>query len=469
LSVDDRRTLTSAATAAMPYPIDNLPSRSGAASWRGKARSTLVARLYRDAGAIALASLVAAALGVFFWAVAARAITPERLGVQTALLAAILAPASIIAPGIGDALNAVAPRAPEYRDMLIRHGYRLVAIVAVPTGMLAGAVAMIALPATRGSLSAGLTVLLGVVIWSLFTVQDSALTTLGRTRWLAVESALAGIVKLALLPLLMALAFSVVWATLIPAAIAVVILVPVIQRLSRSGATTERRRTPRALAARKSLTRLAVRTTCSVALTLGAVTFLPFVVTSVAGPAQGALFTLALSSVSVLDFVTAGVGVSLVVHSSSNRQHEALLVRAALTRTLPIVGVAALCLIALSAEILKLLNPSYLHLHGAEVITILALTSVLRAVYLIWASLQQARGVMGPVLRLNTVAAVGVYLAVIVSGHRFGALGAAVALAVAQLLLSGGAIVHLRRNAPARPPDHPESSEQIDDSQIGAL
>jgi O-antigen/teichoic acid export membrane protein len=440
LIFDDRKPNVS--VASRPEPATG-PGAAAVAGPSPVATRSLLSRLYRDAGAIALSSLTAAGLGFLFWAVVARVLSPAQLGVQTAMLAAILGPASVIAPGIGDALNSTVPRHPAHRNQLVRHGYRLFLLLAVPAGLAAGVVVMTALPATRGSLPAGILTCLGVIVWSLFTVQDSALTTFGRARWLPVENALAGTAKLALLPLLLGLAFPVVWATLVPAAIAVVVLVPILERMSRTDAAPGDTRPGPARQARRSLSVLAVRTTSSVALTLGALTFLPFVVTAVAGPEQGAVFALSLSIVSVLDFITAGVSTSLLVHSSANREQERALVRAALTRAVPLVGAAALCLAVSAHEVLRLLNPGYLALHGVRVIVILAATSLLRTGYLIWASRQQARQQLRAVLQLNLVAAVGAYLIVGLSCARWGATGAALALAAAQLVLTGGALWQL--------------------------
>jgi O-antigen/teichoic acid export membrane protein len=424
------------------------------ANAHGAAPKSLTTRLFKDAGWIALASLLASGLGVVFWAVAARQIPPAKLGVQTAVLSAILAPASIVASGIGDAFNAIAGWAAGHRRELITHAYRLALLAAVPLGLLAATGTVLVVPSVRGSVSTGAAVFAGVVLWSLFTIQDSILTTLGNTRWLAVESTFAGVAKVALLPMFVGLTLAVVWSALLPAALAVIVIAPVIARISR--------RSPRvpdpaaapadAAFARGALSRLALRTTTSIALTMGALTFLPFVMTAVAGPRQGALFSLALSIVAILDLITGGVGISLVVHSSGNRDHERALVGLALKRTLPIIGIAAVLLVALAAVAFPLLNPEYIHLHAIAVIMILAATSVLRTVYLIWSSRQQARQAMGVVLRLNAVAACVAYAIVLTLGHRYGAMAGAIGLAAAQIVLSGTACVHIfgrRAEAPA--------------------
>ena len=68
-------------------------------------------RLYRDGTSLASSSMLTALLGVAFWIIAARTLPPSKLGVQTALLSALTAPAIVIASGVGDAFTAILPAA----------------------------------------------------------------------------------------------------------------------------------------------------------------------------------------------------------------------------------------------------------------------------------------------------------------------------------------------------------------------
>jgi len=441
LSDDDRR------KDAVPVATEVSGTASAVATrWAGRERSPRLSRMFQDAAWIALSSGIAAGLGMAFWVAAARFLTPSQLGVQTAIIAAIIAPGTVVAAGVGDALNAVAGTMPEHRKRLIRHAYALVVAAGVPLAIISAAVVILVLE-PADPVSVGLTVVLGVLIWALFTIQDSALTTLGRTRWLPIENALASAAKVLLILLLHTLFLGVVWATLLPAAIGVVVLAPVVERISR--ATRPRYPSPAGPGtsfadARRTFAGLAVRTTTSVALTLGALAFLPFVVTAVAGPAEGALFSLALSIVGVLDYISGGIGIALVVHVAEDREGEQMLVRHALRRTLAVVSLAAVLVIAVARPALNALDPDYLALHGVAVIAILAPTSVLRTVYLVWSSRQQVRREMGSLLRLNAVAAALVYGLILGLGSRYGALLGACALAAAQLVLTGGALVRWR-------------------------
>jgi O-antigen/teichoic acid export membrane protein len=403
-----------------------------------------VPRLYRDAFSLASSSMLTAVLGIGFWAVCARVISPATLGVQTALLSIIVAPAIVVASGVGDAFTAIVPAAGSARARVVAQGYRLLLVTAGCCGVGAAVVAVTVLPQVRGSVPTALTVLVGVMIWSLFIVQDPALTAMRRAHWLPVENGTVSVAKIALLPLaiLVGVGHPVIVATLIPSVLAIAVLFPQVRRLARLAQPGSERFVAVADPLGE-LPRLVRRTTTSVALSLGTLTLTPFIVTAAAGPSQGAVFSLALSVVQSLDFVGAALGVSLVVHASTAADESGDMALAVFKRTAAVVGIGAGVLIAISPFVLRALNPRYVTLHGAEIITILAVGSFVRCGYVIWAALQRARRQMRALLGLNAVAATSVLATIAPIAHHWGAVGAAVVIASAQVLLSAGAALHL--------------------------
>jgi O-antigen/teichoic acid export membrane protein len=265
-----------------------------------------------------------------------------------------------------------------------------------------------------------------------------------RAHWLPVENGTVSVAKIALLPLaiLVGIGHPVIVATLIPSVLAIAVLFPQVTRLAR----VPQPRTEPIVAVAGSLgelPRLVRRTTTSVALSLGTLTVTPFIVTAAAGPSQGAVFSLSLSVVQSLDFVGAALGVSLVVHASTAADQSGDMALAVFKRTAAVVGLGAAALIAVSPLVLRALNPRYVTLRGAEIITILAVGSFVRCVYVIWAALQRARRQMRALLMLNAVAATSVLATMAPVAHHWGAVGAALVIAAAQVILSAGAALHL--------------------------
>ena len=108
-------------------------------------------RLYRDAAALVTSSLVSAGTGIVFWIAAARLLSPERLGVQTALLSPPSRPRPlIIAAGVGDALNAMIPAHRHLAREMVRSGYRLAFVYGLPVALAAAIASTTVLPSVRG-------------------------------------------------------------------------------------------------------------------------------------------------------------------------------------------------------------------------------------------------------------------------------------------------------------------------------
>jgi glycosyltransferase involved in cell wall biosynthesis/O-antigen/teichoic acid export membrane protein len=399
-------------------------------------------RLYRDAGSIATSSAANVVLGVAFWALAAKLFPPEQLGVMTAVLAVIVAAGLVIGSGIGNAYTALLPAAGSATAPLYRHGQRVFYVLAGISGVVAAFGTTAFLDEARGSVAVGVLVAAGVVVWAAFVLQNSTLAALARAGWLPSANVAASLGKIVLLPVLV---FAVGWhslelATVVGAAVVVLVLAPVIRRTIVAVDPTTRLPAPRSFGV---FNRLVVSSVASVGLSLGVLLLSPFLVTAFGGPSQGALFALSLSVVQALDLIGAAMGVSLVVHASGSSVHTWAMARPVLIRAAALVTAVAL-LIAVAAPIaLTLLNPEYGAMGASGVIALMCAGSVVRVLYMVWAAMQLARRNMKALLALNVVTA-ALFFALIpaMAGSR-GALGGAFALLVAQSVLSAGAAAHI--------------------------
>lgn len=401
-------------------------------------------RLYRDAASLASSSMVNAVLGMVFWAVAAALLPPERLGVMTAVLAAITAPAIVVASGVGDAYTSLLPAVGLSRMAVYRRGQRVFMVLSVASGVVAGICTITMIHDVRGSIGVAVLVAVGTVFWSAFTLQNNTLTSIGRARWLPAASGVVSVGKLILLPLF---ALSLSWhsvelATIVSAAIVVVVLRPAIKRIIEKSKDLPTDSTMSEGEALSAFNKFVLRTLTSVALSLGILTLTPFMVTAYAGPSQGALFALSMSIVQTLDFIGSAMGVSLVVHAS-NKPAEAEVMARNILKKAVILATAGAIVISVAAPMgLEFLDPKYGHLGGAHVIALLCIGSVIRTFYMVWAALQRSRRNMKALLILNFVTG-GILLGTLPSFcERWGAIGGAYSLLLAQVMLSGGAVVH---------------------------
>lgn len=409
------------------------------------------ARLYRDAGSMASSSVANAALGMVFWAMAAKMFAPERLGVMTAVLAVIVSVGVVVASGIGDAYTALLPAAGPGRPQIFRRGQRLFVGAALICGVGAAVATISWLKEVRGSIGVAVLVLVGVLAWSALTLQNSTLVALGRARWLPAANIAASLGKIALLPLL-----AVNWAwhsvemSFVAAAVLIVVILrPTIVKLVDTGNDLPVAPTGDEITIRR-FDRFVVQTGLSSALSIGLVNVTPFLVTVFSGPVQGAIFSLSVSIVQALDFLGAALVVSLVVHASSAPEQAAAMARAILIRVVALATVGGAALVLIAPRALHLLNSHYNASATTAVISVLAFGTVFRCTYMVWAGLQRARRNMKWPLIFNSLCAVVLLGSMPILCGRYGAVGGGLALFLGQLVLLtgiGGHLVHSRRSS----------------------
>jgi O-antigen/teichoic acid export membrane protein len=398
-------------------------------------------RLFRDAGSMASSSMAAAVLGAAFWALAAKVFPAHELGVMTAVLAVVVAISTVIASATGGAYTALLPAVGAARTSVYARGQRLHLILAV-VGGIAGALATTTfLSQVRASVGVGVLVLVGVLAWSSFSLQNSTLVALGRARWLPAVNVVMSLGKILLLAIL---AFSlsgqiVEIAFIVPAAAAVLILRPAIVRIVKSGKDLPATASVPAAQAVSEFNGLSLQMGAFSALSLGATTFTPFLVTMFAGPTEGALFALILTIVQTLDAVGTAMAASLVVHAASAPEHGRTMAGSILMRALVILTVGALALTATVPLALRFINPQYGEMGATRVIAMLSLGSVIYVCYTVWAGLQMSRRRMKWPLLINFVGALGLFACMPLLSSAHGAVGGAIAILVYEVIAASGA------------------------------
>jgi O-antigen/teichoic acid export membrane protein len=400
---------------------------------------------------MASSSVANAALGMVFWAIAAKMFAPERLGVMTAVLAVIVSVGVVVAGAIGDAYTALLPAAGPDRPHLYRRGQRLFVGVALIAGLVAAVATITFLEEVHGSMGVALLVVVGILAWSALTLQNSTLVALGRARWLPAANIAASVGKIALLPVLaVSWAWHSVELSFVAAAVLVVVILrPVIVKLVDTGNDLPVAPTGDEITVRR-FDRFVVQTGLSSALSIGLVNVTPFLVTVFSGPAQGAIFALSVSIVQALDFVAAALVVSLVVHASSVPEQAAAMARAILIRVVALATIGGAALVLIAPRALHLLNSHYDASATTAVIAVLASGTVFRCSYMVWAGLQRSRRNMKWPLIFNTMCAVALLGSMPALCGRYGAVGGGLALFFGQLVLLtgiGGHLVHTRRRS----------------------
>lgn len=153
----------------------------------------------RTAANLLSATVITSALGVLFWAAAARWYQPAEVGLANAALSAATLSAIVAQLSLGLVFVRYLPRAGHYTGWILRRVYVVVTVVSLLFGALVTWWLSDSEYLDDGPEMA--LFIVGVLALALFVIQDNALLGLGRSRLVPIENGLFAVVKLGLLPL----------------------------------------------------------------------------------------------------------------------------------------------------------------------------------------------------------------------------------------------------------------------------
>jgi len=173
---------------------------AGGRSFRHVVGNHLSVPLFRNSYALVLSGIGSTALGLGFWALAVRLYPPEEIGRTSAAVAMMILLSSITQLNLTNGLVMFLPDAGSRTGPLVRSAY---AIAALSSLIGAGSFTIAAfgyLFFANGS-TAGFAVLfvLAVPLWSVFVLQDAALTGLRSAGMVPVENVAFALIKIVLI------------------------------------------------------------------------------------------------------------------------------------------------------------------------------------------------------------------------------------------------------------------------------
>jgi O-antigen/teichoic acid export membrane protein len=377
----------------------------------GLLRRELGVPLFVNAYALMLNTAVNSVFGLLYWIVAARAFSDAEVGRGSALVSLMLLVSVLTQVNSGQALIRFLPRAGTASRGLVLAAYGCSSGLAV---LGAGAVmAYCHLALDPGdplhvSLPFAGWFVVSTAVWSVFNLQDSALTGLRAAVWLPLENGVYGLVKLGLLVLVAqtSLADGVFTSWTLPV---VALLVPVnlllfrrvLPRRARESAP-DQQPPSRAVLARY----MAGDYTGQVFTQLSS-SFLPVLVVALLGAAEGAYFLPAQTVFVAMNLLALGITSSLVVEAATDEARAAHFARAVLRRIAATVLPAA-AVVALAAPwLLELFGPQY-RANATLLLQLLMLSTLPRVVVSLSITRARLRNRTGRLALLQLAQAVGV-------------------------------------------------------------
>jgi O-antigen/teichoic acid export membrane protein len=402
---------------------------------RARARS-LVRRsagepLVRNGHVLAASSVLAAIFGSLFWIFATRWYSAETVGTSYAALSAAALMSGIGRFNLGDVLVRFVPRAGRHTGRLVLRCY----LISGGLSALAAGCFLLLIPDIAPSLDLLRTPVLAISFviaaagYSIFDLQDGALTGLRRTGWVLGENLLFAAAKAAVLAACAALAIGtgilVSWAAALLLSVVVtnVVLfrhaIPAHHRADTEGAPVPRR-----------VMRYAVADYLGKLASIVTYTVLPLMVLSQLGAAQNAYYSLAWIIADTFDIAVFAMGASLVVEGAHEPGRLAEHARRMLRHAGLLVLAATVVVVAAAPWILSLFGPAYAE-NGTPVLRLMALASLPTVLLTVAIDVARVRRNLGRLVGLQVAHAVLVIGLTIVLLPLYGLTGVGLAWLIA--------------------------------------
>ncbi|WP_106816144.1 lipopolysaccharide biosynthesis protein [Microbacterium timonense] len=379
--------------------------------------------------------------GFAFWMLAALWIPQGAVGVEASRLAIVMAAAALASNGPGSALVVMLPLGGRAAWAALRRACVTTAALGALFGAVGGVVVATALPTSAPPAATVAGISLCTVAWALFNTQAQALAGASDARGTLLINGAANVVKLGLLALLVygepRMPQPLVTATIVPAAAAaalsIAVLVP--RALHRQESEHPTGRTwDRALG--RTFRVFVAQNAAAVGFVMCAGLSLSFFVTTLASPAEGAIFAIAYQFSVALDLVGVGVATALARSAAAHYDSSAGLARGYAVKIACVVGLLGAAATLATPVLFFVVGRDYPPLYGMAVVGVLAIASTIRPGYDIWSALVRARHRVRPVLCGNAVYVVILLALVFALVPTLGALGAAIAVACGALALA---------------------------------
>lgn len=362
---------------------------------------TLRTPLLRNGYALLLASTTTSALGLFYWALAARLYNPGAVGSSSAGLSAMLFLSGVTQLSLSGVLVRFTSQAGGKTRHLVGVSYLVSILLALPVCLIFYLGLDWWAPSLHFFLDSPFKLVLFIfttMSWSIFTLQDSALTGLRQAIWVPLENTLYALAKIGLL---------IVFATLIPRyGVLASWNVPVVLLILPVNLLIFARLIPRHILNRtdveiSQLIRPVLQyiggNYLGSLFFLAYTTLLPILVTEIAGSSANAYFYLPWIIMNSLQLVSTNMMMSLTVEAAREQDKMDAYGRRVLTHTFKLLGPIVLLILLGAPYFLHLFGKDYAA-EGVTLLRLLALSTLPHLIISLYISLarvkNRARGIL---------------------------------------------------------------------------
>jgi O-antigen/teichoic acid export membrane protein len=350
--------------------------------------------LYRNGYALLFSGIASAGLGMLYWLIAARLYPAEVVGASSAAISAMMLLSGIAQFSLNNVFLRFIPRAGRATTKLVVVSY----VVSIAASLLLTAFFCAKLeewsPAMRFMVNSPQTTLfftLSSAAWTIFTIQDSALTGLRQTLWVPLENIVTAIAKIGLL-----FAFLPFWGDY---GIFLAWSAPVILSLLPINYLIFVRAIPRHIQQRPNsseslsfgaICRYMVSTYIGSLFTLASTTLLPIIVANQAGAAANAFFYIPWMLSTGLRLVALNLGASLIVEAVHDEKKLALYSYRILVQNLRLLLPVVAVIMLGASWLLQIFGQEYAN-EGTTLLRLLALSALPNILVMLYLSLARVQ------------------------------------------------------------------------------
>ncbi len=410
--------------------------------------------LYRNGYALILSTGITSALGLLYWAVAAKFYQTEDVGLNSAVISIMIFLSGLSQVNLQETMIRYIPVAGRRTPRFVILTYSIVVALSVIVGLVFYFGIPLWAPTlsflTRSPMLAGWFVAT-VAIWGVFVLQDSVLVGLRQALWIPAENAVFSVIKIALLVGLAVIlpqsGIFVSWTLSV-----LIIIIPINILLFRRLIPQHVASSPQEsqTISLRQISKYVAGNYAAAIFANMASTLLPLIITQVAGAEANAHFYMAWTIASALQIMVANMATSLTVEAIVDARNIGASRRKAMVGILRLVLPAAALLIVASPIILRLVGPSYVE-DGVPLMQLLALSAIPNIYNAVYISMARAnnrvRGIVG-VYGANAVMVLGfshLFLA------QYGIVGVGLAWVISQTVIMAALMLLARFQPPQTP------------------
>lgn len=403
--------------------------------------------------ALMVTTVTTAGLGVLFWAGASRLYSADRLGVGAAVISAMMLLSIFSQLNLGMGITRLLPQVPDRRWRPVLGAYALTAVV----GLVVTTAFVIVAPRLVGSfgfllddLRLGAALVVAVILWNIFALQDAVLTS---ARWaiaLPVENGLFGALKIAFMVVLAHSVFSdhgifVAW--LLAMAL---MLAPVNYLIFRKvlPATTRRGLDPMAtvlpLGNRAQVTSYLASDYLAALLSQGYIALLPLLVVTVLGSSANAYFYIAFLIAGAAGELARSLSTSLIVEGAHDEADLPHLVRRSARFYLKFL-LPGIAVMVIGAPLLLWPFGSVYVDEGTALLRILLIGTIPQAVITLYLGMERVRAKVSRIVAVEAAIVALVTTGGVLAMPRYGLIGMGVSWFLAHLVVAATIVPALRK------------------------